>query len=61
MPGIPRNLVEHSLRVHKDAKPVKQTMRRFSGPKRDEISKEIDLLLHAKFIREIKDLSLIHI
>ena len=55
MPGIPRNLAEHSLRVHKDARPVKQTMRRFSGPKRDEISKEIDRLLHAKFIREIKD------
>ena len=55
MPGIPRNLAEHSLRVHKDARPVKQTMRRFSGPKKDAISKEIDRLLHAKFIREIKD------
>ena len=30
-------------------------MRRFSGPKRDEISREIDRLLNAKFIREIKD------
>ena len=29
-------------------------MRRFSGPKRDAISKEIDRLLHAGFIREIK-------
>ena len=55
MPGIPRELAEHSLRVHKDARPVKQTMRRFSGPKRDAISKEIDRLLHAGFIREIKD------
>ena len=55
MPGIPRNLAEHSLKVHKDARPVKQAMRRFSGPKRDEISREIDRLLNAKFIREIKD------
>ena len=55
MPGIPRELAEHSLRVHKDARPVKQTMRRFSGPKQDTISKEIDRLLHAVFIREIKD------
>ena len=55
MPGIPRELAEHSLRVHEDARPVKQTMRRFSGPKRDAISKEIDRLLHAGFIREIKD------
>ena len=55
MPGIPRNLAEHSLKVHKDARPVKQAMRRFSRPKRDEISREIDRLLNAKFIREIKD------
>ena len=33
---------------------VKQTMRRFSGPKRDAISLEIDRLLHAGFIKEIK-------
>ena len=55
MPGIPRELAEHSLRVRKDARPVKQTMRRFAGPKRDAISKEIDRLLHAGFIREIKE------
>ena len=55
MPGIPRELAEHSLKVHKDARPVKQSMRRFSGPKRDAITMEVDRLLHAKFIREIKD------
>lgn len=55
MPGIPRELAEHSLKVHKDARLVKQSMRRFSGPKRDAITMEVDRLLHAKFIREIKD------
>ena len=55
MPGIPRELAEQSLKVHKDARPVKQSMRRFSGPKRDTITMEVDRLLHAKFIREIKD------
>ena len=54
MPGIPREFTEHRLHVRKDARPVKQTMRRFSGPKRDAISLEIDRLLHAGFIKEIK-------
>ena len=34
MPGIPRRLAEHSLNILKGYKPVKQTLRRFSEPKR---------------------------
>ena len=34
MPGIPRRLAEHSLNILKGFKPVKQTLRRFSEPKR---------------------------
>ena len=33
MPGILRELAEHSLNILKGYKPVKQTLRRFSEPK----------------------------
>ena len=54
MPGIPREFAEHSLKLFSDTRPVKQTMRRFSEPKREAIGQEVDRLLAAKFIREIK-------
>jgi hypothetical protein len=54
MPGIPREFAEHSLQLFPDAKPVKQTMRRISGPKRTAVEAEVDRLLAAGFIREIK-------
>ena len=34
MPGMPRELAEHSLNILKGFKPVKQALRRFSKPKR---------------------------
>ena len=54
MPGIPREFAEHSVQINPGWKPVKQTMRRFSDPKRDAIEAEVDRLLAAKFIRELK-------
>ena len=54
MPGIPRRLVEHSLNILKGFKPVKQTLRRFSEPKRQAIGEELAKLLEAGFIRDIK-------
>ena len=54
MPGIPRRLAEHSLNILKGFKPVKQTLRRFSEPKRQAMGEELDKLLEAGFIREIK-------
>ena len=54
MPGIPREFAEHSLQLFPDAKPVKQTMRRIFGPKRAAVEVEVDRLLAAGFIREIK-------
>ena len=54
MPGIPREFAEHSLQLFPDAKPVKQTMRRISGPKRTTVKAEVDRLLAVGFIREIK-------
>ena len=54
MPGIPRRLAEHSLNILKGYKPVKQTLRRFSEPKRQAMGEELAKLLEAGFIREIK-------
>ena len=55
MPGVPRELAEHTLNVFSDAKPVKQPMRRFSEPKRKTIGEEIHRLTEANFIREAKN------
>ena len=54
MPGIPRELAEHALYVDPDARPVKQLLRRFSEPNRKAIGEEVNRLLEANFIREIK-------
>ena len=54
MPGIPRRLAEHNLNILKGYKPVKQTLRRFSEPKRQAMGEELAKLLEAGFIREIK-------
>ena len=55
MPGIPRELAEHTLNVDPNAKPVQQTLRRFSDPKRKAIGEKIHWLCKAGFIREIKE------
>ena len=54
MLGIPREFAEHELQILPNARPVKQTMRRFAESKHLAIGQEIDRLLAAKFIREIK-------
>ena len=53
MPGVPRKLPEHSLNVNKDAKPVKQGLRRLETEKRKAVGNEILRLTAAKFIREV--------
>jgi hypothetical protein len=55
MPGIPRELAEHELKIFPNAKPVKQSMRRYNLEKARSMGKEINHLLEAKFIREIKE------
>ena len=57
MPGIPRKLGEHSLNILKGFKPVKQTLRRFSEPKRQAMGEELAKLIEAGFIREISGLA----
>lgn len=53
MAGGPRELAEHSVNVYPDAKPVKQTIRRFGHERRRTIGKEIARLQAADFIKEV--------
>jgi hypothetical protein len=53
MPGVPRELAEHSLNIRPDAKPVKQPLRRFAEEKRKAIGEDIARLPIAGFIMEV--------
>ena len=53
MPGIPREVAEHTLKIHPGSKPVKQRLCRFDEEKRRAIGEEIVKLLAAEFIREV--------
>jgi hypothetical protein len=44
MPGVPWELIEHSLDISKTAKPVKQKLRRFSRDKKEAIRVEVTQL-----------------
>jgi hypothetical protein len=52
MPGIPRDVAEHSLDIRAGARPVKQPLRRFHEEKRRAIGEEIHKLMAAGFIKE---------
>jgi hypothetical protein len=56
MPGIPREVIEHHLKIHPDAKPVSQKPRRQSVERQDFIRKEVRKLLDAGFIEEVHHL-----
>jgi hypothetical protein len=53
MPGIPREVIEHHLKIHPDAKLVSQKPRRQSVEQQDFIRKEVRKLLDAGFIEEV--------
>ena len=53
MPGIPREVPEHALKIHLGSKPVKQRLSRFNKGKHRTISEEIMKLLAAGFIKEV--------
>nr|AAS75250.2 putative polyprotein [Oryza sativa Japonica Group] len=53
MPGIPREVIEHSLHVKEDAQPIKQRLRRFAQDRKDAIKEELTKLLAAGFIKEV--------
>jgi hypothetical protein len=53
MPGIPRDVAEHSLDIRAGARPVKQHLRRFDEEKRRAIGEEVHKLMAAGFIKEV--------
>jgi hypothetical protein len=58
MPGIPRDVAEHSLDIRAGARPVKQPLRRFDGEERRAIGEEIHKLMAAESIKEAKGVKL---
>jgi hypothetical protein len=42
MPGVPQELIDHSLDVSKIAKPIKQKLRRFAWDKKEAIRVEVN-------------------
>ena len=53
MPGIPREVAEHALKIHPGSKPVKQCLRCFDEEMRRAIGEEIAKLSAAEFIKEV--------
>jgi hypothetical protein len=53
MPGIPREVIKHHLKINPDAKSVSQKPRRQSVKWQDFIRKEVRKLLDASFIEEV--------
>jgi hypothetical protein len=53
IPVVPKELIEHCLKVDPKATPKKQLLRRFSPNKREAIKKELAKLLAAGFIKEV--------
>ncbi|KAG9447255.1 hypothetical protein H6P81_013383 [Aristolochia fimbriata] len=54
MPGLDPRVAVHKLAVHSSVRPVKQSQRRFRPELVPEIEKEVDKLIAANFIREVK-------
>ncbi|KAG9442204.1 hypothetical protein H6P81_018058 [Aristolochia fimbriata] len=54
MPGLDPRVAVHKLAVHPSVRPVKQSQRRFRPELVPEIKKEVDKLIAANFIREVK-------
>ena len=53
MPGIPREVTEHGLKVRPGSKLVKQCLHRFDEGKHRTIDEEIVKLLVVGFIKEV--------
>jgi hypothetical protein len=54
MPGVPRELAEHTLEVNKTARPIKQKLRQFAKDRKQAMEVEVCKLLAAGFIKECK-------
>jgi hypothetical protein len=53
MPGIPREVIEHHMKIYPDARPVQQRPQKQSVERQNFIREEIKKLLNAGFIREV--------
>ena len=53
MPGIPREVAEHALKIRPGSKPVKQRLYHFDEEKHMAIIEEIAKLLAVGFIKEV--------
>jgi hypothetical protein len=53
MPGIPREVMEHHLKIYPDARSVQQRPRKQFVERQNFIHEEIKKLLDAGFIREV--------
>ena len=53
MPGIPREVTEHALRLVPGSKPAKQRLRHFDDERHRAIGEEVAKLLAAGFIKEV--------
>ena len=53
MPEIPREVIEHNLRIYPDATPLRQRPRKKFVERQNFIREEVRKLLHAGFIEEV--------
>jgi hypothetical protein len=53
IPGIPREVIEHHLKIYPDDKPVQQRPRKQSVERQNFIHEQVKKLLDAGFIREV--------
>ena len=53
MPGVPRELAEHTLNIDPKFKPVQQFLHRFNEERRKAIGEEVARLLATGFIMEV--------
>jgi hypothetical protein len=53
MSGIPREVIEHHLKIHPDARPVRQKPRKHSIERQNFTREEVRKLLQAGFIEEV--------
>ena len=53
MPGVPRELAEHTLNIDPKFKPARQFLCRFNEERRKAIGEEVARLLAAGFIVEV--------
>jgi hypothetical protein len=52
--GVSREVIEHKLQVNPHVKPMKQKLRKMSEEKVEAVKAEMQWLLDARFIREVR-------